>query len=305
MNSFRNLIEFCLLSPEFFSKPDLFLLLKNTFDIDSGHLLDTNNVWAKESELFIRQLDYNEKKRAIELFKKLRNFKNGFLDNNHETWNESLVALNHILSSKISFYVTKNHESNKELTNIIGITYPDCIDNDSWKTQHNVLIPRAKKEMRNIVKSLLLYSEKIILIDPHFHPSEVRFLNPLKSWLDVIKQNASCKKIYYIFQDKKDLDLENFKETIENSVIASLLTTFKGKIEFISVGKKIHDRFIITDFLGVNFTYGLDEDNNKKIGRISKTSVSRLSYDSFCTLKNEFDPESDNFKNLIINYNYS
>ena len=88
MSSFKPLLRFCLLSPEFFSKPEHFYTIKSTFDSNSGFFLDTNIAWAHLIKQEILSLDYNEKKRAANLFKKLRNYKYGYLDENNNSWND-------------------------------------------------------------------------------------------------------------------------------------------------------------------------------------------------------------------------
>ena len=205
------------------------------------------------------------------------------------------------------YFVPKSSQLRLDNSNIKPLEYPECMDNNDWNIPHNILVPRIKKELRDVTKPLLQYSKNIIFIDPYFHPGESRFINTLKSWLEVLKKHTLCENIIYYFKDRVDFEKEQFKYEIEKSVLVDLLHDFRGKIKFISIGNNMHDRFILSDFSGFNFSYGLDEDKREKINKVNatKTSVTRLSQEAFNELKQEYGQYPDNPTQLIVNYIYS
>jgi hypothetical protein len=148
----------------------------------------------------------------------------------------------------------------------------------------DVHVRRTAREMVDCVRSLLSKSREVLLIDPHFGCLDPRFYAVL---LEVVQQlPAGLMRLeYHLARKSLILDEVEYSRRLERHLSPKLR---KGlKIEFFAWeqrvgGEMLHDRFIVTELGGVNFSVGLDEGapgQTTKVSRLSKLTHQKVWHD--------------------------
>lgn len=176
-------------------------------------------------------------------------------------------------------------------------------DNPLWGTNGQIEVVRNANKMSECVRILLQKSTTIIFIDPHFDQSKPRFQNTLESFLDVAMQNHTnnIKQVEFHLSTRYDRGFEEDCERhLPQLINNSLQVSFK-QIKEKDNGEKLHDRYILTDVGGVEFTVGLDEQPKRKT---QETTGVKLLEDDLCrSLWNQYmsnDPAFDLEREVII-----
>lgn len=133
-----------------------------------------------------------------------------------------------------------------------------------WNTRRSIPIKRTDVDMAKCVSLLLRSCRWVVLIDPHFDPSERRFTAPLKAFLKEIAsrhmQAAKVTKIEYHLSNKNK-DIGGFKRSLNQWIRPALPNA--AKLTFVRWKQdELHNRYLITDRGGVSFLTGLDLDDS-------------------------------------------
>lgn len=165
-----------------------------------------------------------------------------------------------------------------------------------FQSPAQILVSRKVVDMVASVRPLLNRSREIIFVDPHFGCLERRFLTVLSGFLEVIirDKNPVERIEYHLAQSSLVLDHAEFFRRLRRHIcdhipVGSNITFFVWKQK--AGGEKLHDRYILTERGGVQFSVGLDE------GELGETTmVSRLSRSVYDRVWRHFSEETAAFK---------
>jgi len=134
----------------------------------------------------------------------------------------------------------------------------------SWHVPRQAIIEREPDVLAETAAPLLLMSRRIIFVDPHFKPHRNKFLRPLEHFI-VAADLTRTKKFEYHFKVDEQVSArldEEFKKTCEAKIAPLLpLGTSMRLVRWRkrAGGKSFHARYVLTEFGGIWYDYGLDE----------------------------------------------
>lgn len=173
----------------------------------------------------------------------------------------------------------------------------------------SVLIDKNIENLSKIYQNVISYSRKISIIDPYFLIHNKKYQKSLELICKNLGNFRSCKfsgkiEIFCRYDDrvgrgyKKPISSENLE--IWKSVIKNFQHKYKHKIiinvlEEKTDGKKMHDRFLLTENFGLALTSGFD------IGDRYECGFFPLSYNDTADIKKDFNINANifNFKMKI------
>lgn len=130
---------------------------------------------------------------------------------------------------------------------------------EAWAATTQIEVRRDPKVMADSVAPLLRNSQEIVFIDPHFSLT-ARYTSTLAAFLKVVAQGGlTMRRIQYLCKASGDPGpfIRNCMVVLPRYVRKELtLEVILLKEE--PGGEKLHDRFILTDRWGVQFSIGLD-----------------------------------------------
>lgn len=144
--------------------------------------------------------------------------------------------------------------------NLLG-DWPD----EKWSaSSRSKTVSRKAKEMAAAISSMLQNSREIKFIDPHFWPTEKRWLEPLTAFLKncvgSIPSPGGKKIEIHTTCDPEKRPFDFFKEKCRKKLKhlpKGITITFKVWKQR-EGGEKLHNRYVLTDIGGVSFGTGLD-----------------------------------------------
>ena len=132
-----------------------------------------------------------------------------------------------------------------------------------WLLNTTCDVPRNARDMADSVATLLQASREIVFIDPHFAPEMSRYRRPLKAFLQAALQNRTINLECVEYHLKAKSEVGFFQ-----AECAKLAYEWPAGIEIrfrrwqeLPGSEKLHDRFILTERGGVQFSVGLDDGN--------------------------------------------
>jgi hypothetical protein len=202
-----------------------------------------------------------EKKRIEE---KLKLLENRVLVTRVSEWNEDLTWISNTIEehSKRPFHAIIARENSNNHNRIL---VADELDNEHplMQSPTNFAITRTAEEMALCVRNLLLFSKKIIFIDPYFSPSSKRHIRPLSEFLKIVLEaiatglSKSVELVYHTSNFQSEISFKKHCKTKLPKLIPKGLT-----LNLVRWNKKqLHNRYILTDIGGVSFETGLDDNN--------------------------------------------
>ena len=131
---------------------------------------------------------------------------------------------------------------------------------DAWNAITQLEVEREPEAMAKAIAPLLRYSRELIFVDPYFSPDNARYRSVLTAFLNAAKDNATGPlRIRFIRKSKGSSEwftnecMSRLPRLIPKNLRLEVFT-FDERVN----GEKLHDRFILTDRWGVQFSVGLD-----------------------------------------------
>jgi hypothetical protein len=134
-----------------------------------------------------------------------------------------------------------------------------------WNVQTQKIVPRRASELAQCATTLLNISRDILFIDPYFDPIKTRFLNTLShmiSYAFALKEPRRLE-LHVEYDDQKEQRrgtdwqrdcLQNLHPLIPEGF---KMEVFRWKTK--PSGDKPHARYVLTEWGGIHYDYGLDE----------------------------------------------
>jgi hypothetical protein len=139
--------------------------------------------------------------------------------------------------------------------------------NPLWRLPNLPPVRRVAADMALRVAPLLHFSRRILFVDPHFRPNEIRWRRPLQAFLEVATNNRRPGDILRVeIHVKDDLETGLFTAYSQRSLPEIIPSGVRVRIvqwHERERGEKLHNRFILTDLGGVSFGVGLDDSDGE------------------------------------------
>lgn len=187
--------------------------------------------------------------------------------------------------------------ANKNPRNCQAVLGIDDLDKEDprYKTKVQQKIPRTATHIAGCARLLLAVCEEIQIVDPHFDPNESRFQETVIEIL-AMRANApqqlkrfeihTTKRIPFIRQVQEDHYRRNLEKHLPERT--NLRVFFWSRKPG---GEKLHPRFLLTEFGGLQFDYGIDEWQDAD----ERTIVSLLDHDLWKTLRTDYSEAGSAF----------
>lgn len=165
--------------------------------------------------------------------------------------------------------------------NVLDTTMLGISNNQRWDINKQLPdVPRKASDMADAVRPLLKNSRTVVFIDPYFMAGDnwLKWQRPFSAFMQELSTNRHEPSDIHV-EVQASADLYNAPSTndfigrcrqrLTNCIPNGLTVSFKRWKEK-PEGKKLHDRYIITEIGGVDFSIGLDEG---AIGQTQKISL--------------------------------
>jgi hypothetical protein len=168
----------------------------------------------------------------------------------------------------LPFRAIVSEQNPRQQSDVLLIDEIDATTN-LWKTEHSRHVPRNADEMAKTVSLLFQIASDIVLVDPHFAPTR-RFLRPIGHLLHLCanrRVNSSLRVRLVVQEENRSASAGDTFEQRCRSEIAALMPA-NMQCEFIRIrerpapSEKIHNRYVLTDWGGLDFGIGLDDDDD-------------------------------------------
>ena len=158
---------------------------------------------------------------------------------------------------------------------ILGVS-----NNSKWHISEQLPdVPRNASEINKAVQPLLTNCHKAIFIDPFFMagPDILKWKRPFEMFMRTLStsryQPSEIQIEVHSSADIHKAPTEEYFETrcrreLANVIPCGLLVHFKRWRQKLG-GKKLHDRYLLTDLGGVDFSIGLDQGEKGEVQKIS------------------------------------
>ena len=161
-----------------------------------------------------------------------------------------------------------------------------------WSVPREEPVLRTAASMATHLKPMLRCATRVLFVDPHFRPSEQRFRNPLKQFLEIICDGSRDVTLEYHTGDTLSWDLlqRDCQQYLPRLIPRDFTLTVRRWEERTdkkkrTIGEELHDRYILTDIGGVKIPRGLDERDQYDLDEDErdpgKIDISRLSYETW------------------------
>lgn len=279
------------LDPKLLNNWQSFRYFTGNFGIPKGKLISRYpKHWKRMVYESLNECGGIERKKIEESLKQLDSRSRLIPRPNHQ-WNKSQDWLinaeaEHLRKPFQAIIASDNPRGNNRV--LIG----DDLDHDTplWRAETQVDIARDATTMASSIALLLGVSRVLIFIDPHFGPEKLRYRRPLQAFLETALQNRTIALTRIEYHTQENPSYEYFSQECQKwfpTLIPIGLEVYFKRWCQKQDGDILHDRFILTDIGGVQFTVGLDEG---KPGE--KTSIQILSNSSYHTTWNKYLSEN-------------
>lgn len=138
-------------------------------------------------------------------------------------------------------------------------------------------VQRTAASMATRLAPMLRCATRILFVDPHFRPSEPRWRNPLREFLNIICDGSREVALEYHTGDTVSWGLlQSQCQQYLPRLIPHGFTLTVRRWKNRQNGERLHNRYILTDIGGVQFGVGLDEGDPN-----STDDISLLGYESW------------------------
>ena len=258
--------------------------------------------WKKLVYIACSECSTIELKRIEEKLSSLGNKIFGFCRSydNEKTWLEN--AKHQHIKNPFRAIISTVNDNNNEILNVYDLNE----GNPYWKTKREAAIPRNAESLAKCASMLLIMSNEILFVDPHFKPTQPRFTNNLKKMLCYAVHGKTPKRIELHVKDKDESnDFWNniCKRTLQQIIPQEHSLTIIRWNEM-NCGERLHPRYVLTNLGGIRYEVGLDEQN---YGEGQTTDVSLLDIDLYKQRWDNYQKETTTFEfldEIIISNKY-
>ncbi len=155
-----------------------------------------------------------------------------------------------------------------------GVLTLDDLDDAQppWLSQRQCEVPRHAKAMADAIGLLFLSGTRFKFIDPHLDPSKSRFRNTLVEFLGRIAArpigSGNVRVECHVMTPGNPAQEASFAHNFEKSIAKHLPTCLTLSLHF-HPARNMHDRFVLTQWAGVDFGQGLDEGHEPPMVKVS------------------------------------
>jgi len=155
----------------------------------------------------------------------------------------------------------------------------EASNNAQWHIDEQLPdVARKASDMAEALRPLLINCRKAIFIDPNFMMgNRSKWKHPFEIFMrELLASQYQSSEIQIEVHSSADIHKaptekyfeEQCREMLENVISQGLLINFK-RWKQKPGGKKLHDRYLLTDLGGVDFSIGLDEGKEGEVQKIS------------------------------------
>ena len=199
-------------------------------------------------------------------------------------------------------------ESNSDKQAVLHASRLGINPDPYWDIPNEAIVPKTAAEMARIVEPMLRLCNEVIFIDPHFakdidpERQQSRYLKSFEAFFQSMLKARYLKNPDRIEIHTSDgVKFEHFRKAIEAKLPGIIPFGFKVKVirwRQRQEGPELHDRYIITDIGGVEFSKGLDTGKKgatEKITLLGKKSYT-MYWHRYCGSFPDFDSADEPFE---------
>ena len=163
-------------------------------------------------------------------------------------------------------------------------------DQPPWKTGTQSEVPRTAAGLVSCAGCLLRVSTQLVMVDQNFDAREPRFLEPFKAFVCARPKWQRCELhvAHPMANGRPDKQvLENRIYHMKQQLAPVIPTGCTLRVRFWyrrQDGKRLHPRFVMTEYGGLQYDYGLDEGDSTN----DTTIVSLMDADVWQTVRADY-----------------
>lgn len=264
-------------SPALFSTADRVAMLLLAFGIDQGRLVSDypKDKWEQFALGSIKRhaVDDFEKRAWQELLISIRK-QNGLYRRPDAIWSDKLSWSENAICehSRMQFKAIVDQARNAKCPEVVVLGV-DLVSSPLIRLPASIHVPRRADLMVQATKGLIGVSSNVVLVDRNFRIDN-RFLKVIVEFANSLptKRGPAITQIKYITSDAGGLTVEQLQAECERLLAPDLPDKISVKFIFKQKGK-LHDRFVLTERGGLQFSTGLDEgDGDVLVTRLSEAA---------------------------------
>lgn len=133
-----------------------------------------------------------------------------------------------------------------------------------WAARNSCIVERKAGSLADTIAPLLRKCSHVVFVDPHFGPEKSRYRRTLESFLGRVRERPGAPpKRVEILTSASKTDTRSFFEAecrnrLSPCVPQGMQVVLRRLVEKPN-GEGLHHRYVLTEFGGVGFRWGLDE----------------------------------------------
>jgi|SRR5215831_2055767 len=201
----------------------------------------------------------------LKIVERLNILKNSALYPRHHEWDPEKLWLDNAIAehAKRPFCAIISQDNPNAFAAIICRADLDELEEPRWQTARQRRIARTATEMAACVEPLLRNARTILFVDPRFTPQALRFKRPLHAFLQIVAHRTPALPIerVEIHTGHESAGTKEFFRAECKKHLPSIIP--RGiKIRLVRWDQSfLHDRFVLTNSCGLEFSPGLDENS--------------------------------------------
>ena len=285
-----NIINEFAIEPEVMGSWENFRLLFPDFGVEHGRLIARYpKDWAKEVEALVSRLAAEFKIqpiRAKTIVERIYADRHKFVPARRD-YDRSKEWLQNAETVRPKFDAVVAGSNPRHAPGVLDITDLDKED-VRYKARTQSKVPRSANHLAQCAQLLLSVCEEIQLVDQNFDATKARFTETIRSILEVRADAPQQLRRFEIHTRKAkpfsaDVQHAHFRRAFQSV----LPTNTKLRVFFwdhAEQGERMHPRFLLTEFGGLQYDYGLDE--GRHVGE--KTVVATLEHALWIELRGDY-----------------
>jgi len=146
-----------------------------------------------------------------------------------------------------------------------------------WAARNSCMVERTAGPLADAIAPLLKKCSDLVFVDPHFGPDKPRYRRTLKSFLERVKERPGGppKRVEILTSASKTGTRCFFQTECRDRLppcVPQGMQIVVRRLTERSGGEGLHHRYVLTEFGGVGFRWGLD-DGDRKTGHTEEISL--------------------------------